>query len=348
MLVDSCVISVSSGKGGDGHVSFRREKYINKGGPTGGDGGDGGDVYLVATAGVDTLLDLTSRHHWAAQNGEDGGKKQCIGACGEDLLIQIPPGTLVFDEETNVLIADLDQPGMKILVAKGGRGGWGNEHFKSSTNQTPREVQPGEPAQTRKLRFELKLIADIGLIGKPNAGKSTLLSRISRATPKIADYPFTTLEPQLGIAELSGFRRIVMADIPGLIEGASQGQGLGIEFLRHVERTRALVHLIEMEPTDGSDPVKNYFTIREELAAYSPELAQKPELIVLSKMDTFSTKADRDAAAELIEQGIKRKTLRISSASGQGLPELLERCWILLDKPNRTSSTSTAWAAPLP
>ena len=327
MLVDSAIIQVTSGKGGDGCVSFRHEKYVPKGGPDGGDGGDGGSVYLLADPQVATLLDFAGRHHWEAPKGQPGGARSRHGRNGNDLDIHLPAGTLVYDDDTGELLADVATPGQRVLIARGGVGGKGNEHFKSATNQTPRTATPGEPAQQRRLRLELKLIADVGLIGKPNAGKSTLLSRISRARPKIADYPFTTLEPQLGIAELAGHRRLVVADIPGLIENAHAGQGLGTRFLRHIERTRALVHLIEVEPTDGSDPVENYHLVRRELEAATPALASKPELVVSSKMDLVGEAADGAAARRLIAEALGRDVLPISAATGQGIAELLEAAW---------------------
>ncbi len=330
MLIDSAAIRVYAGKGGDGKVSFLRAKYVPKGGPNGGDGGNGGSVFLVATAGVDTLLDFSGKTDWYAEDGVPGDIKQCAGRNGDDLVIKLPPGTLVFDADTGELIVDLDEPGKRFLIAKGGKGGFGNEHFKSPTHQAPREFEPGRPGEERSLKLELKLIADIGLIGKPNAGKSTLLSRISRAHPKIGAYPFTTLEPQLGIAELSNQRRMVFADIPGLIEGAHQGAGLGIQFLRHVERTRLLVHLIEIEPTDGSDPAENYRIIREELAQYSPLLAEKHELIVVTKLDLLADDTEHRAAVELVEQVLGKKVLAISAATGVGLSEFLEACWKML------------------
>lgn len=331
MLVDQATIFVSSGRGGDGHVSFRREKYIPKGGPSGGDGGNGGSVYLVATPGVDTLLDLAGRHHWRAEPGEPGGSKQKHGKDGQDLSIQVPAGTLIYDDDTGELLADLDALHKRVLIARGGRGGFGNEHFKSPTNQTPRQFAPGEPGEQRTLRLELKLIADIGLLGKPNAGKSTLLSKLSHARPRVADYPFTTLEPNLGIAELPGHRRVVIADIPGLIEGAHAGSGLGTRFLRHIERTRLLVHLLEIEPGDGSDPVTNYHVIRRELAQYSPQLAAKPELVVLTKLDLLGGQAaDGEAAADLFEQHLGVRPRVISSAMNLGTQELLEACWAKL------------------
>lgn len=338
MLVDRATIFVRSGKGGDGVVSFRRVKYIPKGGPNGGDGGDGGDVYLTATAGVDTLLDLSGRHHWSAENGQPGTGKQCHGTNGKDLDMLVPPGTLVYDDETGELMADLDAPGKRMLVARGGRGGFGNEHFKSATNQTPRQCTLGEPAQQMTLRLELRLIADIGLIGLPNAGKSTLLSVVSRARPKIGDYPFTTVEPNLGIVELSGFRRMVVADIPGLIEGAHRGCGLGTQFLQHVERTRLLVHVLEIEPASGGDPLDNYRVVRDELAAYSPLLAQKPQIVALSKMDLLPDENDRRAAVELIEQGLGVPVLPISSVAGLGREALFEACWRALDEVKRSES----------
>ena len=327
MLVDRAVIHVRIGKGGDGHVSFRREKFVPKGGPDGGDGGDGADVVLIAKAGIDTLLDFAGRHHWSAQDGGCGLTKQRHGANGDDLHVLLPPGTLVYDDKTGELLCDLAEPGVQFVVAAGGKGGFGNEHFKSATNQAPRQSTPGGEAVELTLRLELKLVADVGLIGKPNAGKSTLLARISKARPKIADYPFTTLEPNLGIAELSDERRLVFADIPGLIEGASDGAGLGIEFLRHIERTRVLVHLVEIDPADGSDPAKNYHVIRNELASYSETLADKPQIVAVSKMDLLGQTQDQATAVELIEQAIGQSALPISAADGQGLTELLETCW---------------------
>ncbi len=332
MIVDSATIYVRSGKGGDGCVSFRRLKYIPKGGPDGGDGGDGGSVILVADPQVETLLDFAGRHHWRAEKGQPGAGKQRHGKNGRDLDVHLPVGTLVYNDDTDELVIDLAQPGQRFVAAKGGRGGFGNEHFATPTNQVPTTATPGEPAEEYTLRLELKLIADVGLVGKPNAGKSTLLSRVSAATPKVADYPFTTLTPQLGIAELPGHRRIVVADIPGLIEDAHTGAGLGVRFLRHVERTKVLVHLIEVEPADGSDPIENYRAIRRELAAYSPALARKPELIAVSKMDLYPTEEDRRTAVGLIEDALGETVYPVSSTSGAGVTPLLEACWSSLDK----------------
>jgi len=344
MLVDRTTIFVRSGKGGDGVVSFRRAKYIPKGGPNGGDGGNGGDASLVATLGVDTLLDLTSKHHWYAENGQPGRGKQRHGSKGKDLEISVPPGTLVYDDQTGELLVDLDTPGKRLLIAKGGRGGFGNEHFKSATNQTPRQFTPGEPCQERILRLELKLIADIGLIGVPNAGKSTLLSRVSKARPKIASYPFTTLEPNLGIADLRGYRRMVVADIPGLIEGAHQGHGLGTQFLRHIERTRLLVHVLGVNFDDATGEgfsldavVQNYHTVRKELAGYSPELSKKPQIIVLNKIDLFTDPTDIVAAAQHIERETGERVIPISAVAGSGLNELLESCWTVLERIKNSS-----------
>ena len=333
MLVDRAIIYVRSGKGGDGHVSFRREKFVAKGGPDGGDGGDGGAVVLVASAGVDTLLDLTGRHHWHAGDGQPGRAKQCHGADGQELQVPIPPGTLVYEDQSGQLLGDLDEPGKRLVVARGGRGGFGNEHFKSATEQTPQRATPGEPAEEHTLRLELKLIADVGLVGMPNAGKSTLLAAVSAARPRIGDYPFTTLEPNLGITRLPGDRnapprRLVIADIPGLIEGASQGQGLGHEFLRHIERTRLLVHLIDIAPIDGTDPLTNYHTVCQELAQYSTALADKPQVIALSKSDLLADEADRDAAAQRIAQAVDHQPIMVvSAATRTGVDALMEACW---------------------
>src|SRR5688500_16027738 len=275
MFVDEAQIHVKAGDGGDGCVAFRREKYIPKGGPEGGDGGDGGSVVFVADPNKSTLLDFSGRHHWHAPRGVAGMGKKMAGASGEDLVIAVPPGTLIFDQDHQILLADLDAPGKQVVVARGGKGGRGNWHFKSSVHHSPRYAEPGTEGQERNLRLELKLIADVGLVGMPNAGKSTLLRAVSAARPKVADYPFTTLDPQLGIVELDADRRVVVADIPGLIEGAKHGAGLGHAFLRHIERTKIIVHLLDLFPMDGSDPSENYRKIRRELEAFSDVLANK-------------------------------------------------------------------------
>ncbi|WP_432798867.1 GTPase ObgE [Poriferisphaera sp. WC338] len=327
MIVDTATIFVKSGKGGDGCNSFRRLKYIPKGGPDGGDGGDGGSVILRASDEVETLLDFAGRHHWKAQQGQQGLGKQMHGKSAPDLIINLPAGTLVYNDVTDELIIDLVTVGDTYVIAKGGKGGFGNEHFKSPTNQTPTETTPGEPAEEFHLRLELKLIADIGLVGKPNAGKSTFLSAVSEATPKIADYPFTTLKPQLGIAELTGHRRLVIADIPGLIANAHKGSGLGIQFLKHIERTRMVLHFIEIEPTDNTDPISNYHTIRNELVSYSVEMGAKPEIVALTKLDLLGSEEDQQTAVDLIETELGIKVFPISSATRAGITELLDHCW---------------------
>ncbi len=350
MFVDEAVIEVQSGNGGSGCVSFRREKYIPKGGPDGGDGGKGADVYLLADPQISTLMDYSGRHHWKAGHGQPGTSKQRHGRNAEDLTLLLPPGTMVYDNESGELCVDLRKPGQRHLIAAGGRGGFGNEHFKSATHQTPDEFTPGEPGVTRHLRLELKLLADVGLIGKPNAGKSTLLSRLTRARPKIANYPFTTLTPQLGICEIpvhgrQPARRLVLADIPGLIEHAHRGEGLGTRFLRHIERTGVLVHLVEIMPDDGSDPCDNYQMIRRELKAYSSELSSKPELLVLTKMDLVhdAKTLSRLTRSLQLAAGNDQPVYPISAATGQGMPALLEACWQLARK-TKKSFDSPAWA----
>jgi len=327
MFIDEAIIQVKAGDGGDGCVSFRREKYVPKGGPDGGDGGDGGSVIFVADPNKDTLLDFASRHHWKAPRGQAGMGKKMSGLSGEDLVIYVPPGTLIYDAEHKILLADLDSPEKRVVVARKGKGGRGNWRFKTAVNQAPRFAEPGTQGQERRLRLELKLIADIGLVGMPNAGKSTLLRSISAARPKVADYPFTTLDPQLGIVELEGGRRIVVADIPGLIEGAQHGQGLGHAFLRHIERTKVIVHMLDMYPMDGSDPAENYRKIRRELEAFSPTLAEKREIIAANKMDLA---IDNNAIDHLRSELSPKTVYAISGASRQGVEELLAVLWKIL------------------
>jgi GTP-binding protein len=332
VFIDEAVIQVRAGDGGNGCVSFRREKYVPKGGPDGGNGGHGGHVIFVADDNVNTLLDFRGNPIWRAKPGEHGRGKQQSGLAGADLVIKVPPGTVIIDTDTDEILADLG-PGDRAVIAKGGRGGWGNEHFKSSTNQAPKAADPGEPGEQRKVKLELKLIADVGLVGLPNAGKSTLLSALTSARPKIADYPFTTLVPQLGIAELDAKRRLVIADIPGLIEGASEGAGLGHEFLRHIERTRILVHLLDAAPIDGSNPADNYRMIRAELGNYSSLLAEKDEVIVLNKLDLLDEDEARTAVAKLradLQLGREQDVLAISGATKLGTRELLEKVWSML------------------
>lgn len=333
MFVDQVIIEVRAGNGGDGSVSFRRARHQPKGGPDGGDGGDGGSVILKVDEGLNTLIDFRGIRHWKAEHGEPGSANNCHGKRGQNKVIRVPPGTVVIDEETQEVLADLG-PHESVVIARGGRGGLGNDHFKSSTNQAPRTFEPGEQGERKVLRLELKLIADAGLVGMPNAGKSTLLSALTRADAKAGNYPFTTITPQLGVLELDPRRRVVLADLPGLIEGASEGAGLGHQFLQHIERTRAIVHLVDPLPPDGADPLEHYQTIREELGSYSQALIEKPELIVLTKADLLESP---EQGEELIREfrralrpAVDAQVVLISAATGQGLPELREKLWSLV------------------
>lgn len=341
MFVDEANIEVHAGDGGNGCVSFRREKFVPKGGPDGGDGGNGGSIIFEADPNKNTLMDFTGKHHWRAKKGQPGMGKKMAGVSGDDLVIRVPPGTLVFDAEHELLLADLDAVGKRVTLARGGKGGRGNWQFRSSTNQAPRFAEPGTEGQHRRLRLELKLIADVGLVGMPNAGKSTLLRAISSARPKVADYPFTTLEPQLGIAELAGDRRVVFADIPGLIEGAQNGAGLGHAFLRHIERTKIIVHMLDMFPPNGSDPAENYRVIRRELEAFSPTLSAKREIVAANKMDLA---VDDDAVGSLALALPDQEVFPISGASHKGLESLMERLWQIL----REVAEETPFAVQLP
>ena len=323
MFIDRAQIWIKAGDGGHGCVSFRRERFIPKGGPDGGDGGSGGDVYFQAVENLDTLLGFAGKHHWQARNGQPGSGSNKHGSNGDDLIIKVPPGTLIYDTDLDLLLKDMNEIGQKVRVCRSGKGGKGNKAFATSTNQTPRYAEQGKEGQERNIRLELKLIADVGLVGMPNAGKSTLISRCSAARPKIADYPFTTIEPVLGIVELSDFRRFVMADIPGLIEGASQGAGLGHDFLKHIERTTILVHILDIMPMDGSDPVENYKTIRSELEQHSKALAQKQEIIVANKIDLDP---DGKIVKELTEK-LQQPVHPISAVTGSGTKELSELLW---------------------
>jgi len=324
MFIDEAKIFVKSGDGGKGCVSFRREKFEPKGGPDGGDGGDGGSVLFVADESKDTLLDFAGRHHWKARSGGMGLGKKMAGEDGEDLVIKVPCGTLIYDLDHGILLADLNVPGREIMVVKGGKGGRGNVRFKGPANQAPRFAEPGTLGHERNLKLELKLIADVGLVGMPNAGKSTLLRAVSAARPKVADYPFTPLDPQLGVVELDADRRMVFADVPGLIEGAHSGAGLGHDFLRHIERTKLIVHMLDLYPSDNSSPAENYRKIRGELEAFSPLLAQKEEIIAANKLDLAT---DDTAINELREQLSGREIHAISGAGHQGVAALLELIW---------------------
>jgi GTP-binding protein len=340
MFVDEAKISVKAGDGGNGCVAFRREKYVPRGGPSGGDGGRGGSIYLEANPNDNTLLRYRYNREFKADRGRHGEGSNCSGVSGDDTILKVPVGTLVFDATGNILLADLKSPGQRLLVAQGGRGGRGNQHFAKPWHQAPREKEEGEPGEERNLRLELKLLADVGLIGFPNAGKSTLISVISAARPKIANYPFTTLEPNLGVVNADGGtgghgtelgRTFVVADLPGLIEGASQGAGLGIRFLRHVERTRLLVHLIDTSDMAELDPVKAFEVIEGELGAFSEKLLEKPMIVVATKVDATT---DREKLEEL-QKFCKKKELEfhaISAAAGEGVKELVRGIADALDK----------------
>ncbi len=328
MFVDRAEIEIEAGRGGNGCVAFRREKYVPQGGPNGGDGGDGGSVIFRAREGVNSLVQFGHRKHWRAENGHPGQGSDRHGRNGEDMLIEVPPGTVILDSASGMIIRDLVKDGEEVIVARGGRGGKGNAHFKSSVNQAPREATKGADGDSRRIILELKVIADVGLVGKPNAGKSTLLSRLSRARPEIADYPFTTKFPNLGLVSANMERSFVMADIPGLIEGAAEGHGLGHDFLRHIMRAGILVHLVEPLPSDQTDPIENFKTIRHELERYSPELATRPEIVVVSKSEI----PEAEEVFEKLKGLVASPVLRISAVTGQGLNELIFRIIALLDQ----------------
>ncbi|GAB5406667.1 MAG: GTPase ObgE [Aureliella sp.] len=321
MFVDRAEVEIEAGKGGDGCLSFRREKHVPLGGPDGGDGGNGGSVIVRAREGVNSLVQFAHRKHWRAPKGEHGKGSDKHGKRGQDLIIEVPPGTVLIDAESGMVVRDLVADGDEVVVARGGRGGRGNPHFKSSTNQAPREFTPGQPGEYRRTIFELKVIADVGLVGKPNAGKSTLLSRLSRARPEIADYPFTTKFPNLGQVVADIDTSFVMADIPGLIEGAASGVGLGHDFLRHITRAGILVHLVEPLPMDGTEPIENYRVIRKEIEEYSEELSQRPEIVVVSKSEIPESEQVFEQLREIAGDGV----LQISAVTGQGLNTLIHR-----------------------
>ena len=320
MFIDRVVVHVAAGTGGSGASSFRREKFVPKGGPDGGDGGHGGSVYVRADPNLATLLDYRYRTNWNAERGVHGKGKDMTGRSGDDLTLPVPPGTVIRDAETGELLGEAVEPGQTLLVAKGGRGGRGNARFATPTHQSPREWEPGEVGEERRLELVLKLIADVGLLGEPNAGKSTLLSVISAARPKIADYPFTTLEPNLGVVGLSDHRSFVVADIPGIIEGAHAGKGLGLRFLQHVERTRLIAVLV---PADSPDTQATYELLRREAALYGPDLAAKPHVVVLTKMDLLAPRTPHPALRT--DEGAP--ILAVSAVTREGLPDLLESLW---------------------
>jgi GTP-binding protein len=323
-FVDEATIEVKAGDGGNGCVSFRREKYIPKGGPDGGDGGDGGSVFLVADAGLNTLADFRYDRRFQARRGDNGAGRNCTGKSGEDLKVPVPAGTLVYEDETDELLGDLVEDGQRLLVARGGFHGLGNARYKSSTNRSPRQSKPGTPGEQRTLRLELKLLADVGLLGKPNAGKSTLIRAISSARPKVADYPFTTLYPNLGVVRVAPHRSFVVADIPGLIEGAAEGAGLGIHFLRHLSRTGLLLHLVDVAPPDGSDPVEDVRTIVRELEKFSAQLGERERWLVLNKIDLLSDAERESRCKSIVERlGWGGPVFAIAAVSQQGTWELM-------------------------
>lgn len=335
MFADRAKIYIRSGKGGDGHVSFRRELYVPCGGPDGGDGGRGGNIIFEVDEGLNTLSDFRHIHKYTAQDGEPGGKRRCHGKDGSDLIIKVPEGTVLKDFESGKVIADMSGENRREVILKGGRGGQGNMNFATPTMQAPKYAQPGQPSQELWVQMELKVIADVGLVGFPNVGKSTLLSRVSNARPKIANYHFTTLNPHLGVVDIDGGKGFVMADIPGLIEGASEGIGLGHDFLRHIERTRVLVHVVDAASTEGRDPIADIIAINKELEAYNPDLIKRPQIIAANKIDAFFEDGESPVdklKAEFEPKGIK--VYPISAVSGQGVKELLYAVYELLKTVN--------------
>lgn len=334
MFADRARIFIKSGKGGDGHVSFRRELYVPDGGPDGGNGGKGGDIIFEVDKGLNTLGDFRHNSKYIAKSGEEGGKRRCTGRDGEDLVIKVPEGTVIYDDESRKVIADMSNDNLREVILKGGRGGKGNMNYATSTMQAPQYAQPGQDAQELWVRLELKVIADVGLVGFPNVGKSTLLSRVTNARPKIANYHFTTLNPNLGVVDLDGGRGFVIADIPGLIEGASEGVGLGHEFLRHIERTKVIIHMVDAASTEGRDPVADIKAINEELRAYNPELLKRPQFIAANKIDAIYTDDETENPVDVIKKAFEPEGIKvypISAVTGQGLKELLYYVRELLD-----------------
>jgi len=335
-FVDEAIITVSAGSGGNGCLSFRREKYIPFGGPDGGDGGDGGDLYLIADKQVNTLIDFRYKRHYKAERGEHGRGKLCSGSRGEDLYVKVPIGTEAWDDDTEELIGDLTNDGDILLVAKGGWHGLGNARYKSSTNRAPRQTSDGTPGEERHLRLEMKLLADIGLLGLPNAGKSTFIRQVSAAQPKVANYPFTTLYPNLGVVTMKDVRSFVIADVPGLVEGAAEGAGLGIQFLKHLTRTRLLLHMVDMAPADvKQDPVESVQTINQELEHYSDALGSQDQWLVLNKMDLVPEDIREELCQEVLERlDWKGKVFRVSGQSGEGCDQLCAEIMDYLDDLN--------------
>jgi len=333
-FVDEATIKVRAGDGGNGCISFRREKYVPFGGPDGGDGGAGGSIFIVADGGINTLVDFRIQRKFAAQRGENGSGQQCTGKSGEDLEIPVPVGTLVRDQDTGELIGDLTHDGARLRVAAGGRGGAGNTRFKSSTNRAPRKATPGTPGEVRTLDLELKLLADVGLVGLPNAGKSTLIRAMSAARPKVADYPFTTLHPNLGVVKVGKLRSFVMADVPGLIEGAAEGAGLGIRFLKHLQRTRLLLHVVDVMPVDpDQDPVDDVRRIGDELQKFSPELASRDRWLVINKLDLLAADEAEARCRDLVDAlGWGGPVFRVSALSGEGVDGLGQACMNFLEQ----------------
>lgn len=334
MFADRARIFIKSGKGGDGHVSFRRELYVPDGGPDGGNGGKGGDIIFEVDKGLNTLGDFRHNSKYIAKSGEEGGKRRCTGRDGEDLVIKVPEGTVIYDDESRKVIADMSNDNLREVILKGGRGGKGNMNYATSTMQAPQYAQPGQDAQELWVRLELKVIADVGLVGFPNVGKSTLLSRVTNARPKIANYHFTTLNPNLGVVDLDGGRGFVIADIPGLIEGASEGVGLGHEFLRHIERTKVIIHMVDAASTEGRDPVADIKAINEELRAYNSELLKRPQVIAANKIDAIYTDDETENPVDVIKKAFEPEGIKvypISAVTGQGLKELLYYVRELLD-----------------
>ncbi len=326
MFADRARIFVRSGKGGDGHVSFRREKYVPNGGPDGGDGGKGGDVIFEVDEGLNTLIDFRHIRKYKAEDGEEGGKKNCRGKNGSDITIKVPAGTVIKEAQSGQVITDMSGDNKRVVLLKGGRGGNGNQHYATSTMQAPKYAQPGVPAQELELILELKVIADVGLVGFPNVGKSTLLSRVTNARPKIANYHFTTLNPNLGVVDLEGTKGFVIADIPGLIEGASEGVGLGHEFLRHIERTKVIIHIVDAAGTEGRDPIEDIYAINKELEAYNADIAKRPQVIAANKIDAIYDDGTGNDPVSLLKAEFEPKGIKvypISAVSGQGLKELL-------------------------